>query len=265
MKQDNQLFAITGFISALVSIADFAYRFLTTSQIQFSWVSITAICVCVLSLVFYMIFKDSKRKYEVKKHVLFHLRRGDSYWVKKKECIYTYKSRTVMEHRKKHTIISCITNLRTFEDKFKWSKHQNVDDIKLKCTSNHCNVDKRREENWHYYTITFSNVAKKAEKKIDIIIKGLVDKDCESLPFLSSGIVNRTEELRLEVRFEDTSLVPVNIKYQIFDNYASPSPIYEEDMSSAEKLVYNVEENTIKVKEYKPICGYRYLIKWDFR
>jgi len=264
--KENKFFTFTGFISAIISIFDFLYRFYISSKIKISWITITGIICIFLSIVGIIVQRNTILKYTIKKHILYFIKSGDSYWVKNKECIYIFKSRILMEYRKNHLIVSWINNLSSFCDKFKWSKHQELKDIQIKCISPHKTIDIKREENWHCYDITFEEIVKNHEKDINIIIENLKDDNKESLLFLSSNIVNRTQNLKMIVKFEDQSLIPKNIRYQIYDNAASNFPIYEEKFDNkSRRLTYNIDTNIIEVEEYKPIFGYRYVIKWDFK
>jgi len=219
-----------------------------------------------MSMISIVIQKNHKLQYFLKKHLFYYIRGGYSYWVKSKESIYIYKSRTLMEHKKNHTIISKTGDLNTFTDKFKWSKHQDAKDIHITCTTPHRSIDVMRDENWHCYTVIFDEIAKGKDKDINIVIDKLEDTKMEALPFLSANVTCRTESLRLLVKFEDRSLDPSNIRYQIYDNYASNNPFYEESLTkNSKKIKFDVEGKTIEVEEHKPIFGYRYVIKWDFR
>lgn len=160
---------------------------------------------------------------------------------------------------KKHEIVSNVTNLMHFCDKFKWSKEQKVEEIDIKSNNLDHQVSIKRVENWHQYTITFDELGKGQKELISITINNLHDPNKEALPFLSSNIICKTKKLRLVVFFKDNSLKPINIKYKVYDNYACDFPLFQKELG------YDETEQKIEIIENMPIYGYKYEITWKFK
>lgn len=256
--KDSRLFAYIGFLSALVTVGDFIFRIIVNKKVTLSPITISGIIITCIVFILYNILKDPKVYYLIKKVIQYYLRKNDSYFVENKECIYTFISRTEMEYTKKHTIVSNVSNLMHFCDKFKWSKEQKVEDIHIVSNINGQSVKVRRVENWHQYIVEFNELGKGQRQEISITITNLCDPNKESILFLSSNIVCRTKKLRLVVCFKDSQLKPINIKYKIFDNYACDFPLFQNN------LVFDTVEHKIEVIEKFPIYGYKYEISWDF-
>lgn len=255
---DSKLFAYVGFISGLVTIVDCIVRTVRAAQFTVSSISVIALVVCIIAVIIHCVVNDEVAYYNIKKNICYFMGNKGSYIVENKECIYTYKSRTEMEHTKNHDIVCCVNNLKHFCDKFKWSKEQSIDEINIKSNNPHQKVTVSRVENWHQYTVEFDELGRGQKQSISITISDLKDPQKEALPFLSSNITCKTKKLRLVVIFKDDKLKPINIKYKIFDNYASAFPLIQENLN------YNVTEQKIEKIENKPIYGYRYVITWDF-
>lgn len=256
--ENSNLFAYCGFISALITIIDFIAKTVKNAKFTLSPISIIGLVILVSCLILHIIIKNERIYYKIKKIVYYYFRHGDSYSITNKECIYTFISRTEMEYTKRHTIISNIKELTNFCDKFKWSKEQKINEIDIVSSNPNHKISIKRIENWHQYNVTFDAIGKRQSEDINITLRNLIDKEKESMLFLSSNVVCRTKKLRLVVRFKDYNLKPQNIKYKIFDNYACDSPLLQED------LEYNEEEHKIEKIELMPIYGYRYEISWDF-
>lgn len=256
--KESKLFAYIGFLSAIVTIGDCVIRTIKATKFTLSPISKIGFVIFILTIILYFVIKDDIANYNLKKIVYYYLRNRDSYSVENKECLYTYKSRTEMEYTKKHDIVSNVNDLKSFCDKFKWSKEQKVEDINIKSNNPNHTVAVKRVENWHQYTVGFEELGKKQRQSIDITISNLHDPQKEAIPFLSSNIICKTKRLRLVVFFKDENLKPINIKYKIYDNYASDFPLFQKD------LLYNITEQKIEIVEEKPIYGYRYEITWNF-
>jgi len=256
--KDSNLFAYIGFVSAIFTIGDFTYKFIKNNQFYISKSTFFFIIIFIVSFTIYFLLKLDKGFYIIKKELCYFFRNGDSYITKEKECIYKFISRTEMSNTKNYKIISKIRDLNRYSDQFKWSKEQQLEDIKIRSNKEEHNISLKRDQNWFCYDIEFETVRKGAEVDLSVTIHNLKDPKKESLLFFSSGIREKTKRLILTVLFPDTSLKPINIKYQIFDNYVTNCPIIEE------KLNFNIHERKIQIIENKPIFGYKYLIKWDF-
>ncbi len=256
--RESKIIAFVGFVSGLITIGDCIFRTVKCSEFTLSPISVIGLVISIIAIIVYVILKEEEAYYNIKKYICYFMRNRDSYIVENKECIYIYKSRTEMEHTKKHDIISKVNNLKHFCDKFKWSKEQRVEEIDIKSNNPRHKVSVRRVENWHQYTVEFDELGKNQKQHISITISNLRDPDKEAVPFLSSNIICKTKRLKLVVFFKDETLKPINIKYKIFDNYASDFPLFQED------LKYNFMEQKIEKIEKKPIYGYRYQITWDF-
>lgn len=256
--ENSNLFAYCGFISALITIIDFITKTVKNAELTLSPISTIGLIIFLLCLILHIIIKNERFYYNMKKIVYYYFRHGDSYSISNKECIYTFISRTEMEYTKKHSIISNVKDLTNFCDKFKWSKEQKIDEIKISSSNPSHKIAIKRVENWHQYNVEFDAIGKKQTEDINISIRNLIDKEKESMLFLSSNVVCRTKRLRLVVRFKDYNLKPKNIRYKIFDNYACDFPLLQEDIK------YNEEEHKIEKIESMPIYGYRYEISWDF-
>lgn len=257
--KESKVFVYVGFVSGLVTIADCIINTINATYFTFSLISIVGLVVCFLAILIHLVLKDDVILYNLKKNLSYYTRNTDSYMVESKECVYTYKSRTEMEYTKNHDIISNVNNLKHFCDKFKWSKEQNVNEIDIQSNyTGHKIFPIKRIENWHQYTVEFAELGKGQKESISITIRNLHDPKKEAVPFLSSNVTCKTNKLRLVVIFKDDNLKPINIKYKIFDNYASDFPLFQEDLS------YNQAEQKIERIEQKPIYGYRYEISWDF-
>lgn len=256
--KDSKFAAYIGIFSAIITIGDCFIRTIQNAEFTLSPISKIGLAIFVLALVLCFVFKDDITYYNIKKIVCYYMRNRDSYLVENKECLYTYKSRTEMEYTKKHDIVSNVNNLKHFCDKFKWFKEQKIEDIDIKSSNPNHKITVRRVENWHQYTVEFDELGKKQRQSIDITISNLHDPQKEAIPFLSSNIICKTKKLRLAVFFKSDNIKPINIKYKIYDNYASDFPLFQKDLS------YNVTEDKIEVVEEKPIYGYRYEIAWSF-
>lgn len=256
--KDSNLFAYLGAISAVISIVDFIVQTIQNSVVTFSALSISAIVACLVFIVLFVIAKDKPTMYNITKWFSYYFRGGESYDILEKECVYTFLSRTEMQYTKKHVLFSKVNNLSRFCDKFKWSKEQKVEDIKIKSNVPHHRISVQRIENWHQYTVDFPGIGKGQQQTVSITLDGLSDPNKESILFLSSNIVCRTKELKLVIELKDTTLRPENIKYKVYDNYACEFPVINRS------LQFNSLDRTISVTETKPIYGYRYVISWDF-
>ncbi len=256
--KDSTLFAYLSAVSAVISIGDFAVRTIKNSSVTLSWISISAISLSIIFIVFFIVLKDKRTVYNIVKWFKYYFRGGESYYILEKECIYTFLSRTEMQHTKKHVIVSKVNNLDRFCDKFKWSKDQKVSDIIIRSNVPQHKVNVQRIENWHQYTVEFNGIGKGQKQVISITIDGLHDPKKESLLFLSSNIVCRTKILKLVVELKDSTLTPENIMYKVYDNYACEFPVIQES------LEFNVIDRTISKTEFRPIYGYRYVISWNF-
>lgn len=260
-----RFWGVLGALSALISIIDFLIRFFRTMSFNFTRLQIIAIIIAITCFFLYLIMKNNYYRYKLSKIIHYPFNSRDQYIVKRKECIYTYISMEEMRYEKNHTIESTTNKLSLFPDQFKWSKHQDVNDIHISCKSAHKNLTIERQENWHVYKVEFDEIPKGTKKDITIEIKDLFDPNHEALPFLSSNITTQTDDLFLQVVFEKRTLCPVNICFQIFDNYAATFPCYEERVGEKCRFItYDHEKNVITVREKHPIYGHRYKIKWDF-
>lgn len=256
--KDSKLYTYVGFVSALITIIDCTVRTLKSSKLTVSPISIIGLTILVVTIIVYFFSKDVIVLYNIKKRLCYFIRNKDSYWVENKECIYVYITRTELEHTKKHDIISNVSNLKCFCDKFKWSKEQKVEEIDIKSNNPNHQVSVKRIENWHQYTVNFDELGKGQKESISITISNLHDPNKEALPFLSSNIICRTKRLRLVVSFKDASLHPIDIKFKIFDNYASDFPLFQKELN------YDKTEQKVEIIEKMPIYGYRYEITWKF-
>ncbi|MCM1295600.1 MAG: hypothetical protein NC311_08655 [Muribaculaceae bacterium] len=257
--KDNKVFLYLGLIDAIIGISDFVIKAIKNSQIVIS--PLTKICILVLliCIMLYFVINNVTLGYTVRKYLSYWLRRQDSYTVLNKECIYTYLSKDKIEYTKKHEIISNVNNLQHFSDKFKWSKNQSVSEINIVDDNPNHEISVKRIENWHQYSVEFEQLGKRQEETIKVTIKDLNDPYGEAMPFLSSNVVYKTKKLRLVIHFNDPSLKPINIKYKIFDNYASDYPLIQKN------LEYDDAARKIEKSENKPIYGFRYVITWDFK
>lgn len=249
---------IIGILSGIITILDFSIKTIKNGTIYISRTVIIAFTVTVISMILYYLMKDVEIYYFIGKNLSYYTRKKDSYFVVSKECIYTYKSRTEMEYIKRHAIISNVNDLKTFCDKFKWSKEQKLEDINIVSDNNDHIVTVKRIENWHQYTVQFGELGKGQGENICIKLENLHDPEKESMTFLSSNVVCKTKLLKLAVFFKDDKLKPINIKYKIFDNYACEFPLIQR------KVEYNSIEHKIEIEEDKPRYGYRYELSWDF-
>lgn len=256
--KDSTLFAYLSAVSAIISISDFLVRTIKNSSITISWISIAAIIAFVIFITLYIILKDKRTVYNIVKWFSYYFRGGESYLILEKECVYTFLSRTEMQHTKKHVIVSKVNNLNRFCDKFKWSKEQKLSEIKIRSNVPQHKVSVKRIENWYQYTVEFRETGKGQQQTISITIDGLHDPNKESLLFLSSNVVCRTKVLKLVVELKDNTLIPENIMYKVYDNYACEFPIIQEP------LQFNAIDRTISKAEPKPVYGYRYVISWNF-
>lgn len=264
MKQPN-VWGIVGILSSLITIADFVIHLFKTQKITITPLQIVAIGVAIIGFTLYFVLKNPYLKYLFLSAIHRFSHGGGPYIVKRKECIYTYLSMEEMKYEKIHELQSTVKNLTSFADQFKWSKHQSIKDIDICCKSSHKSLSLDRRENWHVYNVTFEDVAKGFTKKIHIEINKLFDPNHEAIPFLSSSITAQTHELVMKVILSSRALCPVNIWFQIFDNYAATFPCYEEKIGeNCHFISYNHDANEINVSIGFPIYGYRYKIKWDF-
>lgn len=256
--KDSNFFTYLGCISALITIADCVVRTIKSTTFTMSPISITGLVICIVAIVICFIIKNDILCYKIRKFFCYILRNKDSYLVVNKECIYTYKTRTEMEYTKRHEIVSNVSNLMQFCDKFKWSKEQKIEDIDIKSNKvNHC-VSVKRIENWHQYIVTFDELGKGQKESVSVTISNLHDPEKEALLFLSSNIICKTKKLRLVIFFNDASLRPINIKYKVYDNYACDFPLFQKE------LIYDETERKVEIVENMPIYGYRYEITWRF-
>lgn len=264
MDENRILFWIS-LISGSISIVDVIIKSIKTMSLYVSTLAITCFIIAIVLIVFAYILSNFGIKYKLKS-VLKYIFIKKSFTVLEKECIYRYINRTELEYSKNHKIKANTNDISSFSDKFKWSVEQNLDDICIQCLSCDSSMTLKRDENWHCYSITFDSLPKNSEKDIKIIIKDLKDPNKKALPFLSSNIIHKTRRLVLKVVFSE-DVVPINLKYKIFDNYSSDNPIYSEDYENQPKqprMKYDVQTRTLSVVEEYPIWGYKYLLSWDF-
>lgn len=257
--EENRVVVYCGVISALITIGDCIFQTLKKAQLTISWISYVAFSVVLLCVIINIIIKEKKLAYKIKKWIYYYSRKGEAYWIKSNESIYVFKSRTEMKHIKKASIVSNIKNLNTYCDKFKWSKEEDLSLLKMECEDENQKITVERKENWNCYTVSFDEIGKRQEEKISVVIDNLNDPEKKSLLFLSAGVACKTKELKMIVKFEDPTLVPIDICFEVFGNYFSNFPLFKEN------LEYDQMDHKIMIVEKKPIYGYRYLIKWKFK
>lgn len=256
-----------GIISGAITIGGFLYNLYTTGNLIVHIVIAVSLIISIISFVIYTLKKNPRIGYTIKKNFAYLKHKAEPYRVEDKKSIYTFKKRTSMEHTKEHTIKSRVSQLHTFEDIFHWSKPQTLDEINDMFKNIHSNIDKHtisaeRFENWMSYTVTFERIGKGSTQDISVTMTNLEDPNKEALLFLSGNALVKTKKLTLRVEFKEHDLVPKNIRYKIFDNYASEYPIITEQLS----VQTDEKDGTrfIEKTESKPIKGYRYVINWNF-
>lgn len=250
----NTFFKVVGFLSTLGGLLDTIVESINSGKFSFKIIALVGIVMGIILL----FFSNSELRYSIKKRLLFYCRISDPYWIKSKEVRYIYISRNEMAHKKKYTLISKVNQLNEITDKFKWSATTKIEDLKLSHGDDAINHSICREENWTAYKLEFPQTGKHQERTVSFLIENLIDQNNEALPFLSTNITSKTKEVKLTVEFRDSTLVPKNIRYLIYDNYASLFPIFQKTIE------YNSDDHKIEYLEKFPIYGYRYVIKWDF-
>lgn len=267
-KNNIDFFAIIGFISAVISIVDFVKKSYENYSFTFSRLSIICIFIAVFSLLIFALGKSAEVRYYLKKFIVYRFSHSsEPLEVVEKESIYTVKDLKHMEFTKNHKIKSKVAQLSEFCDKFKWSKPQSMSEINQMCNQVKANnknhkVTITRFENWIKYSVSFDGIGKGDTKDIGITIKNLCDPNEESLPFLSSSVVFKTEKMLMKVIFEDPSITPKKIEYKIYSNYASNYPLIRKELNFEHTSQDNYKY--IEYTENKPIPGYRYVITWEY-
>lgn len=257
MKNDSFDIALTviGSVASLIGVVEAAINSIHNQKLTLSVVG-TLLIILGLSIA---LISNKRIRYSIKKRLLFLSRNADSYWIKYKEIRYIFNSKHNMEHKKKHTIVSQVHQLCEFTDKFKWSAPQRLESMDIQCGDEATDINCKRVENWNQYELMFPATGMRQKRTVSIHIRNLEDNENEALPFLSTSIVTKTKKFTMIVEFRDPTLIPENIRYKIFDNYASIFPIFDEE------IAYNADDRRIEVSEEYPIYGYRYVITWDFK
>lgn len=179
------------------------------------------------------------------------------YILDSKNITYQFLDRTNMIHKKTYMIRSCTNGLMSFSDRYWWTKN-------CKCVVKSLYENLQVSNGWTdhgmpFYTINFDRKYKKNEIiKAGILIDSLKDKNKESKLFLSTGIYEKTKQLRMIIKF-DKSLEPIDIKLRIFKDYINGPPI-------AEKILeFDYKNYQICFSHKYPLLGCQYLILWKFK
>lgn len=268
MKNKIDIFAIISLLSGLATIADVAKNYAKDSKITFSYITIIGIIITILTIIIFILRRNVGFTYKINKILKYYFSHtNDSLEVENKESVYTFKDRTHMEFTKTHKIKSKVAQLSEFCDKFKWSKPQNLDEVSqmlksIKSNNPNHTITTSRYENWLKYSVGFDGIGKGDTQNISITIPNLEDPKQESLTFLSSSVTFKTKDMYMKVIFEDPNLIPQNVEYKIFKNYASNFPLICKELDV--KVLQNSNHRYIECNESMPIPGYRYVITWNF-
>lgn len=261
------IYMAIGLISGILTIFDFIKNIIVTQSFTVSRLTIISFVITAIFILLFFLRKKAEFRYWIKKQFVYcFLHSSESIEILEKEVEYVFIDRTHMEHTKKHLIKSKVSQLSEFTDKLKWSKPQTKQELDIMCSQIVSNekdqrITTTRYENWVQYSVNFDGIGKGETKKISISLKNLTDSNMDSLSFLSSNAIFKTRRMNLKVIFKDLNLKPNNIKYKIFNNYASSYPLISKKL----ELKYNEDRTSyIEYIENKPIPGYRYVITWEF-
>lgn len=176
--------------------------------------------------------------------------------LKSRELTYRYTDREHIEHSKKFAVVDNSKGLEAFTDRYVYSGG-------TACTlrSTHDGqyiTNQYRDHGWNFYSIKLDSPAPKG-KVVNMGMKmdTIVDLEHKAMPFLSTGIYEPTEKLKMEVSFGE-GLVPQNPKLKIFRDYVDRFPIDEED------LTFDYEKHSLSYELKYPVYHYKYMIAWTF-
>ena len=179
-----------------------------------------------------------------------------------KKLIYTYKSLNEMSFENEFHVKALHDGLDCFTDRYKWTGSDAITPTPI--NSNHTIDNLDTSSGYQRYRLNFGKSYNKKDKAVrtGIEFKNMQDKNNTSLPFLSTGVYDVTDELILEVRFP-INLCVTNIRkleYLHFTDEEHYNCITEnnteiDDINNVKKIVYKVKN---------PVYGGKYAIDWEF-
>ncbi len=248
---------VSAFITIVSAIVDAIKEF---PEAKFFWIGGLAVFI---TIILFIILSDPQIKYLLLKIYRYNIRRDDAYIILSKHFVYTYKSMTTLAYKKTFTIKSQVTNLTNFSDHFKWSGNDN-DLTSLGFYINGQESDKYpyRECNRCRYDVKV-NIPKGQTEEICMELRTLDNSDLKALPFLASTEEGKTKKMRLDVVFANGAQIK-NATYSIYESYTATTAKIIYKLNDSKKFKYDECNNTLTAVEYYPICGYKYIISWEF-
>lgn len=176
--------------------------------------------------------------------------------LKSRELYYSYTDREHMEHWKKFQVINNTAGLESFTDRYVYSGGT---DCILKATEDRQSIaEQYRDHGWNFYSIKLQSPAPKGKTvPMGMRMETIEDPQHKAKLFLSTGIYEPTENLKMEVHFGD-GLVPHHPRLKIFRDYVDRFPLDEQE------LTYDPESHKITYELEYPVYHYKYLIEWMF-
>lgn len=245
-------FLILNSIASIVTVISAVVLWVKGNKIG---VGVTLAFFGILVLIFVVTILKMQHRSLIYRFIIYIFTGKHDHYLKSRSLYYEYSDRSHMEHSKDFEVVSKSDTFEMFTDRYVFSGESNCSLHPL--YSGQKIIWECKDHGWNFYSIRLDSPVSKGKIKMGMKMNTIHDPNHTAKLFLSTGIYEATERLKMEVKFGE-GLTPVNAKLRIYRDYVDRAPIEERNLD------FDPDKRTISYEEMYPVYHYKYLIAWTF-